>query len=101
MNIYAYLPIGSDSVPVTREQLCQLTGLEDRAVRGEIAKAKREVPIVNVGNGYYIADDPDDPNLREYIIKEMHRIREISKGLRKHKWLYKINKKQETLKIGD
>mgnify|MGYP006936045543 CR=1 FL=1 len=99
INIYAYLPIGSDSVPVTREQLCRLTGLDDRAVRGEIAKAKREVPIVNVGNGYYIADDPDDPNLKEYILKEMHRIREINRGLRKHKWLYKVNKKQETLNV--
>lgn len=99
INIYAYLPIGSDSTPITREQLCNLTGLEDRAIRREIAIAKREVPIVNVGNGYYIADDPDDPNLREYIMKETHRIREISRGLRKHKWLYKINKEQETLDI--
>lgn len=99
INIYAYLPIGSDSKPITREELCNLTGLEDRAVRNEISKAKREVPIINVGNGYYIADDPDDPNLRAYICKEMHRIREISKGLRKHKWLYRVNKKQETMDI--
>ena len=99
INIYAYLPIGSDSTPVTREQLCNLTGLDDRQVRGEIAKAKRDVPIVNVGSGYYIADDPDDPNLKAYIVKETHRIREISRGLRKHKWLYKINKQQETLDI--
>ena len=99
INIYAYLPIGSESTPITREELCRLTGLDDRVIRREIAVAKREVPIVNVGNGYYIADDPDDPNLRAYILKETHRIREISKGLRKHKWLYRINKEQETLDI--
>ena len=99
INIFDYLPLGSGSTPVTREQLVQMTGLNDREVRFLINKAKREVPVVNVGLGYYIADDPDDPNLRAYILSETHRISEISKGLRKHKWLYKINKKQETLKI--
>lgn len=101
MNIYAYLPIGQESEPIRREKLVELTGADDREVRREISRAKREVPIINVGNGYYIADDPDDPNLKAYILQEMHRIREINKGLRKHKWLYKINKKQETLNIGD
>jgi len=98
-DIYAYLPIGSDSKPITREELCQLLGASDREVRKEICKAKREVPVINVGSGYYIADDPEDPNLKAYIMQETHRIREISKGLKKHKWLYKINKKQEILKI--
>ena len=92
MNIFEYLPIGSDSTPITREELVRQTGESDRNIRLEIAKAKKTVPVINVGNGYYIADDPDDPNLRAYIISEMHRIKEISKGLRKHKWLYKINK---------
>ena len=98
-NIFDFLPIGSDSKPVTREELVRLMDADDRKVRQEISKAKRKVPVVNVGNGYYIADDPDDPNLQTYIKKEMHRIREISRGLEKHKWLYKINKNQETLSI--
>ena len=42
---------------------------------------------------------PDDPNLKAYIIKETHRIREISKGLRKHKALYRVNKAQERLDV--
>ena len=98
-NIYAYLPIGRDSKPVTRKELAMLMGCDDRTVRLAIARAKLEVPVINVGLGYYIADDPDDPNLRAYIIQEQHRIQKISKGLKKHKWLYKINTKQEKLKI--
>lgn len=98
-NIFAYLPIGSDSRPVTREELCILMDTDDRKVREEIRKAKEIVPIVNRGKGYYIADDPDDPNLKAYIIAETHRIRALSKGLKKHKWLYSVNKNQETLDI--
>ena len=99
MNIFDYLPLGSDSKPVTRADLVRMTGCSDREVRAAIAKAKEKVPVLNVGLGYYIADDPDDPNLRAYIIQEQHRIAKISKGLKKHKWLYKINSKQEKLKI--
>ena len=99
INIFDYLPLGSDSTPVTREQLVRMTGLDDRRIRRLINEAKKEVPVVNIGLGYYIADDPDDPNLKAYILSETHRIREISKGLKKHKWLYRINKDQETLKI--
>ena len=98
-NVIAYIPIGSESTPITRSELCRLTNMTDRQVRRDINDLKKTVPVVNVGKGYYIADDPDDPNLKAYILQEMHRIREISKGLRKHKWLYKINKQQETLKI--
>lgn len=100
-SIYEYLPLGSDSKPISREELVRLMGIPDRAVREEIRMAKREVPIVNVGGGYYIADDPDDPNLRAYILQETHRIREISRGLKKHKWLFRFNKNQETLDIGE
>lgn len=99
MNVIDYLPIGSDSRPITRSELVQRLGCDDRKVRDEISRLKRDLPIINVGTGYYIADDPDDPNLKAYIVQEMHRIREISRGLNKHKWLFKINTKQEKLKI--
>ena len=99
LNILEYIPEGTKATPVTRETLMLLTGLSDRAVRNEINSAKRQKPIVNVGNGYYIPDDPDDPNLKTYINQETHRIREISRALRKHKALYKINKDQERLDI--
>lgn len=98
-DITDYLPVGKDSTPKSREQLVFETGYADRQVRDAINFAKKTVPIVNVGTGYYIADDPDDPNLRAYIHSEMHRIKEISKALRKHKALYRTNKAQETLKI--
>lgn len=98
-RVIDFLPLGSDSTPISRQRLVDLTGLDDRKVRMEIQQLKTEVPVINVGKGYYIADDPEDPNLRAYIIQEQHRIKQISKGLKKHKWLYKINKKQETLKI--
>lgn len=98
-NIFDFLPLGSGSTPISREELVRLMETDDRAVREQIRKAKRKVPVVNVGNGYYIADDPDDPNLQAYIRKEMHRIGEISRGLERHKWLYRINKGQETLSI--
>lgn len=98
-NIFDFLPIGSDSTPITRAELVEKTGLCDREVRDLISQAKQKVPVINVGFGYYIADDPDDPNLKAYILSEMHRIQKISRGLKKHKWLYRINKKQETLDI--
>ena len=99
MNIVDYIPVGKNCQPKSREQLVIETGLSDRLVRREINIAKKDFPIVNVGYGYYIANDPDDPNLKAYILQETHRIREISKGLRRHKMLYRINKDQEILNI--
>ncbi len=99
IDITEYIPVGIDSTPVSRERLANMTGLSDRKVRDLINGAKQEVPIINVGFGYYIADDPDDPNLKAYIIQEKHRIREISRALKRHKQLYRINKQQEMLDI--
>lgn len=99
IDILEFIPYGKTDKPITREALCILTGLDDRRVRDAISMAKKDYPIINVGKGYYIPDDPDDPNLKAYIIKETHRIREISKGLRKHKALYRVNKAQERLDV--
>ena len=98
MNLLDYIPIGNKN-PISRETLVYITGLDDRAVRNEIKRLKAEYPIVNIGQGYYIADDPDDPDLEAYIRQETHRIREISKGLRRHKALIRTNKSQEMLEI--
>lgn len=92
------IPFGNEN-PITRARLVELTGIDDRTVREIISQLKRFYPIVNIGQGYYIANDPDDPNLEAYIRKESHRISEISKGLRRHKALYGINKKQERLSV--
>ena len=102
MDILDYIPYGKTDKPVTRKELRQLFEGEkdpDRMARRMIAAAKKEYPVINVGEGYYIPDDPDDPNLELYIRTEMHRIREISKGLKRHKALYRTNKAQETLDI--
>ena len=98
-SVLDFIPVGRDSAPTSRAELVSLTGLSDRAVREEINALKSDYPIVNVGYGYYIADDPDDPNLKAYILQETHRIRAISRGLRRHKMLYRINKNQEMLNI--
>ena len=102
IDILEYIPYGTTDKPVTRAELRQLFEGErdpDRTARRLIAAAKREYPVINTGEGYYIPDDPDDPNLEIYIRKEMHRIKAISKGLKKHKALYRVNKAQETLNL--
>ena len=62
MNIVDLIPIGKANA-VTREQLCSLTGLSDRAVRKliEIARIEGEI-IINAqdGAGYYVSDNPVD-----------------------------------------
>lgn len=85
------------NTPISRERLAQVTGLSDRAIRSEIQSAKMMFPIVNVGGGYYIATEPDDPNLVLYIRQEMHRIREISRGLKTHKALNRIDTQQQKI----
>ena len=98
-DILDFIPVGNKSKPISREELVMQTGWTDRMVREAISRAKTKHPIVNVGRGYYLVEDPDDPNLKAYIRQETNRIREISKGLRRHKALYRTNKNQETLKI--
>ena len=98
MNLLDYIPLGNKN-PISRETLVYITGLDDRMVRRKIKELKDKYPIVNTGQGYYIAEDPDDPDLEAYIRQESHRIMEISRGLRQHKALYRINKRQEILKI--
>ena len=87
-SIIDYLPTEADKA-ISREALATLTGYKDRMIRDTIAKLKTKYPIVNVGNGYYIANDPEDPNLTHYIKQEQHRAREILKGIRCHKRVMK------------
>jgi hypothetical protein len=82
MNIVDFIPYGNDS-PVTRQELCDRTGMSDRAVRKAIEKASFMFPIINLsdGKGYYIAVDYNDPGVKRYFKQELSRIRSKSKSL--------------------
>lgn len=56
--VAAHLNEGAENA-VSRETLCRLTGLPDREVREVISKIRREVPVLNFGNGYFIPKDTE------------------------------------------
>ena len=59
-GLLRYLAIGSDKA-ITRDKLCRLSGMSDRAVRKEIEALREEgIIIINRqdGKGYYISEDP-------------------------------------------
>lgn len=82
MNIVDFIPYGNDS-PVTRKELCDRTGMGDRAVRKAIEEASFMFPIINLsdGRGYYIAVDDNDPGVKRYYKQELSRIRSKNKSL--------------------
>lgn len=41
IDILDFIPYGKTDSPISRESLCYLTGLSDRSVRDEIARAKK------------------------------------------------------------
>lgn len=85
-TVIDYLPF-APCEPITRSQLASVLETSDREIRRQISNAKMMFPIVNVGNGYYIATDPADPNLRHYINSERHRSREIMRRIKSHQKL--------------
>lgn len=99
-SVFDYLPTNAEQA-VSRETLATLTGHNDREIRRTIAALKVGFPIINVGNGYYIATDPDDPNLAHYVRQEQHRAREILKGIKSHKRLLKRDQIDGQLSLFD
>lgn len=84
MNIVDFIPTGKANA-VTREQLCSLTGLRDRAVRKLIEIARIEGAIIinaQDGAGYYVSDDPVD--IRRQMATNRNRAMSI---LRQQKYL--------------
>ena len=70
-TITSYIPTKKESA-VSREMLCEWTGLPDRKVRRLIESARREgVMILSFGNGYYISEDLEE--LRKYYAQERRR----------------------------
>lgn len=100
IDILDFIPYGTTDEPMKREDLVRLTNLNDREVRDAIEGAKANgYPVVNVGNGYYIPDDPNDPNLMEYNQRETSRALKILKGTKAHRRMLKIDLNQEVLDL--
>ena len=62
MNIVDYIGCGKPNA-ITRQSLCRLTGLPDRAVRQAIENAKHDGYIIvndQDGAGYYMTADIDE-----------------------------------------
>lgn len=57
---------------ISRQNLAVLLGLPDRKMREHIEFAQLDgVPIVNLSNGYFLAESKDE--LRQYTRRELHR----------------------------
>lgn len=82
IKIEEYIPCGYEN-RVTREDLVRRTGLTDREVRRAIELS--ELPIINVGKGYFVAtsSDIDKTCVKIYVTKEVARIKSISRKLKK------------------
>ena len=86
-SISSYIPTTKESA-VSREMLCQWTGLPDRVVRSLIEKERGEgVMILNFGQGYYISEDINE--LERYYEQEhsraisiLYRLKAVRKKLR-------------------
>ena len=76
MNIVDYIPIGSKNA-ISRQKLCDMTGMSDRIVREAISQARRTTCICNAqdGRGYYIPDSVKDA--RDFVEQESARARSI------------------------
>lgn len=76
MNIMDFIPTGKENRISFRELKVRSGISDDAAVRKEIRKARdRYEPICNDGNGYYIAEKPEDM---------MHSIRRMGSRISKN-----------------
>ena len=82
MNIIDFIPTGQKNA-ISRNDLCRVTGLSDRIVRGLIEEARRETIIIsnNDGSGYWIYPDiPTDEEkeaLRKFVKQQESRAKSI------------------------
>jgi len=82
MNIVNFIPKGYKNA-ISRKDLCAVTGLGDRIVRGLIEEARRETIIIsnNDGSGYWIY--PENPTeqeeelLRKFVKQQESRAKSI------------------------
>lgn len=95
MNITDYI----SETPISRQELCTLTGMGDRQVRLAIQKAKETTPICNIGDGYFVPSSPNDPRLRQYVFQEMSRGKQIFRGIMACRVLMNEDTNQERLNV--
>lgn len=82
IKIEDYIPEGKENA-ITREELRQRTGLEDRALRDHIAGARRNgALIINLqdGRGYYKPTVKDYREAKHFRDQEYARARKIMRG---------------------
>lgn len=91
-GIEQHIPFGKKNA-VTRQFLCIATGMSDRKVRAEIAKDRREHPILNLSDekGYYRPTIGEYMEAKQFYRQEQARAKSIfwslfglKKWLRKH-----------------
>lgn len=81
-----HIPVGRDNA-VTRQRLCDITGLNDREVRRQISELRAKdddsnLVIVSVSNGrgYFRSDNPDD--IRHFIAEMQKRNRMVYQAIK-------------------
>jgi len=77
MSIDLYIPFGKENA-ISRNRLCEITGMKDRQIRLEIAKARKASTgefIVNFqeGEGYYRTRNKKE--VRQWVAQETARIK--------------------------
>lgn len=80
-NVEGRIPTGRARA-ITRKELVALTGLDDRSVR--LAISRSELPIINLGYGYFIPDTNDEVDMIEmhaYVSQEHARIASLSEKI--------------------
>jgi hypothetical protein len=86
IDILDYIRTGHDRA-ITRAELSDLTGIDDRTIRDMIHYARRDIPILNMqdGRGYFVPDMnilEERMMLMKYIRQEESRLKSIGWALK-------------------
>lgn len=86
IDILDYIRTGHDRA-ITRAELSDLTGIDDKTIRDMIHYARRDIPILNMqdGRGYFVPDMnilEERMMLMKYIRQEESRLKSIGWALK-------------------
>lgn len=83
MNILEYIPIGHEN-GYTLEQIAILSGEDKRVVRDLISKARQEVVIINLqdGYGYFLPKEDEEELVERWLKQELSRLKSHALSLR-------------------